>query len=474
MKTSHSIRLLLALAAASLAGSAGAETIRIAIGTQDTTINCATGGLLIRELKLLDKYLPRTGKYKDVTYDVQWKNFTSGPPLTNEMVADKLDLGAMADFPGSLNAAAFQKAGKKSLFIAPLSGNAIGTGNGIVVPADSPIQSLAELKGKTISVPFGSTAHGMLLRAIRRQGWDPDKDVTLVSQSPEVGGSALQAHKVDGHANFVPFPELFTFRGFARKIYDGSQAEAPTFHGALVNAAYAQKYPEIVVAYLRAAIEADRLMAAEPEKYSELIAKVTGIDAEVDYLFHGPLGLQNRDYTWKPEYRQALQTSIETLKLLKRTDADLNADGVIDDRYIREAFKLEGLDYDARLKSYDKQPLAARDATTGKPIADPKLAAQLWLQGEPTVRNYASPAAAFAALRQAGKEGRKARVLYVHDRNTGLKLLADKVWYVQDSKGQVSAFLHKGSADSYAKSHGGSVRNYAAVSGAAVAVASNP
>ena len=119
-----------------------AETIRVAIGTQDTTINCATGGLLIRELKLLDKYLPRTGKYKDVTYDVQWKNFTSGPPLTNEMVADKLDIGAMADFPGSLNAAAFQKAGKKSLFIAPLSGNAIGTGNGIVVPADSPIASL--------------------------------------------------------------------------------------------------------------------------------------------------------------------------------------------------------------------------------------------------------------------------------------------------------------------------------------------
>ncbi|QRQ84815.1 ABC transporter substrate-binding protein [Cupriavidus oxalaticus] len=474
MKTSYSIRLLLAVAAASLAGTAGAETIRIAIGTQDTTINCATGGLLIRELKLLDKYLPRTGKYKDVTYDVQWKNFTSGPPLTNEMVADKLDIGAMADFPGSLNAAAFQKAGKKSLFIAPLSGNAIGTGNGIVVPADSPIQSLAELKGKTISVPFGSTAHGMLLRAIKRQGWDPDNDVTLVSQSPEVGGSALQAHKVDGHANFVPFPELFTFRGFARKIYDGSQAEAPTFHGALVNAAYAQKYPEIVVAYLRAAIEADRLMAAEPEKHSELIAKVTGIDAEVDYLFHGPLGLQNLDYTWKPEYRQALQTSIETLKLLKRTDADLNADGVIDDRYIREAFRLEGLDYDARLKSYDKQPLAARDAATGKPIADPKLAAQLWLQGEPTVRNYASPAAAFAALRQAGREGRKARVLYVHDRNTGLKLLADKVWYVQDGKGQVSAFLLKGSADSYAKDHGGSVRNYAAVSGAAVAVAGNP
>lgn len=67
------------------------ETIRVAIGTQDTTINCATGGLLIRELKLLEKYLPRDDKYKDAQYDIQWKNFTSGAPLTNEMVAGKLD-----------------------------------------------------------------------------------------------------------------------------------------------------------------------------------------------------------------------------------------------------------------------------------------------------------------------------------------------------------------------------------------------
>jgi NitT/TauT family transport system substrate-binding protein len=36
-----------------------------------------------------------------------------------------------------------------------------------------------------------------------------------------------------------------------------------------------------VVAYLRAAIEADGLLAAEPEKYSELIAQVTGIEAAV-------------------------------------------------------------------------------------------------------------------------------------------------------------------------------------------------
>ncbi|MCF5173387.1 ABC transporter substrate-binding protein, partial [Pseudomonas canadensis] len=212
------------LVLASISLSVQAETIRVAIGTQDTTINCAAGGLLIRELGLLDKYLPHDGKYKDATYDIHWKNFTSGAPLTNEMVAGKLDFGAMADFPGAFNGVAFEGAGKHSLFISVLSGNIKGSGNGIVVPIESSAQSLADLKGKTISVPFASTAHGMLLRAVAAQGWDPLKDVNIIAQAPEVAGSALQANKIDAHADFVPFAELFPNRGFARKIYDGSQS----------------------------------------------------------------------------------------------------------------------------------------------------------------------------------------------------------------------------------------------------------
>lgn len=454
-------RNLISLVLALAVGSASAETIRVAIGTQDTTINCATGGLLIRELNLLEKYLPRDGKYKDAKYEIVWKNFTSGPPLTNEMVADKLDIGSMADFPGSLNAAAFKRAGKKSIFVTALSGSPQGSGNGLVVPSDSPINSLAELKGKSVSVPFGSTAHGMLLRALKANGIDSEKDVNLVSQSPEVGGTALQSHKIDAHANFVPFADLFPYRGFARKIFDGSEANAPTFHGSLVNAEYAQKYPEVVVAFLRAAIEADRLLAAEPEKYSELIAKVTGIEAEVNYLFHGPLGLQTRDFTWKPEYRQALKTAIDTLALLKRNDTPLSADEVIDERYLRQAFKLSGLDYEKQLKSYAKSPLQAKDAKTGEAIRDLSRATQVWVEGEAKVRNYSSPEAALFAVRDAEKAGKKIRVVFVHDRDSGLKLLANQAWFARSPNGQIDAYLQKGAAEKSAKASGGSVVNFA-------------
>jgi NitT/TauT family transport system substrate-binding protein len=456
----------LLLAAAAAAAGAQAETIRVAIGTQDTTINCATGGLLIRELKLLEKYLPHDGRYKDVQYDIQWKNFTSGAPLTNEMVADKLDIGSMADFPGSNNGAAFLRAGKRSLFITVLSGSTLGSGNGIVVPRDSKVTLLSELKGHTISVPFASTAHGMLLRAVAAQGWDPQKDVTIITQAPEVAGPALQAGKVEAHADFVPFVELFEHRGIARKIFDGSQAATPTYHGSLVNAEYARKYPEVVVAFLRAAIEADRLIAAEPEKYSELIEKVTGIDAAVNYLYHGPLGLQTRDFTWKPEYRQALKTSIDTLKLMGR-ESTLNADTFVDDQYIRAAFKQAGLNYEQRLAHHDKLPLKASDALTGKPITEFQRVAGVWVQGEPKVRHYASIENALADLQKLERAGKTARAVYVHDLIHRIKLLAPTAWYAIDGKGQLSAFLQKDAAQAYASANKGRVLDFAGAKAAA-------
>jgi len=467
------IRPLLALLLATAFAAQAGETIRVAIGTQDTTINCATGGLLIRELKLLDKYLPHDGKYKDVSYDIQWKNFSSGAPLTNEMVADKLDIGSMADFPGANNGAAFLKAGKQSVFITVLSGSTLGSGNGVVVPRDSKVTSLSELKGHTISVPFASTAHGMLLRAVAAQGWDPQKDVNITTQAPEVAGPALQAGKIEAHADFVPFSELFEHRGIARKIFDGSQANAPTYHGSLVNAEYAKKYPEVVVAFLRAALEADRLMAAEPEKYSELIEKVTGIEAAVNYLYHGPLGLQTRDLSWKPEYRQALKTSIETLKLLGR-ESPLNAETFIDDHYIREAFKQSGLNYEARLANRDKLPLTANDALTGKPITDVQRAAGIWVQGEPKVRHYASIEAALGELQKLERSGKSAKAVYVHDLMHRIKLLAPTTWYALDATGQLSAFLQKDAATAYATANKGKVLDFAgaqAAVGAGVKVA---
>jgi ABC-type nitrate/sulfonate/bicarbonate transport system substrate-binding protein len=119
----------------------------------------------------------------------------------------------------------------------------------------------------------------MLLRAVAAQGWDPQKDVNISDPGAGSAGPALQAARSRRHADFVPFSELFEHRGIARKIFDGSQANAPTYHGSLVNAEYAKKYPEVVVAFLRCRARGRSPDRREPEKYSELIEKVTGIEA---------------------------------------------------------------------------------------------------------------------------------------------------------------------------------------------------
>ena len=317
-----SLSLLISLSARA------ADKIRVAVGTQDTTINCATGGPLVRELHLLEKYLPHTGKYQGVEYDIHWENQPTGAQLNSKYLANQLDIVQMADFPSVLGATAFAAAGGKveSFYIATLSGGINGAGNAILVPSDSPVQSLSELKGKKLSVPFGSTAHAMLIRALQDLGWDPNKDVEIVTQTPEVGGSALRAHQVDAHADFVPFGELFPFRGFARKIYDGSSTGVTTTHGVQVRSDYAAKYPEVVVAYLKATLEADRLFRADPEGVSEQLAKWTGIDAEVYYAFHGPHGIQTRDYSLKPEYVTAIRRAVDALEVLKKVDRRINVD----------------------------------------------------------------------------------------------------------------------------------------------------
>jgi NitT/TauT family transport system substrate-binding protein len=460
MKNLFKLALLSALVAGS-APSDAAETIRVAIGTQDTTINCAAGGPLVRELKLLEKYLPHDGKYKDVQYDVVWESQPTGAQLNTKFLAGQLDIVQMADFPSVIGATSFLNAGGKarSLYIATLSGGINGAGNAILVPADSTVQSLSELKGKTISVPFGSTAHAALIRAVQDLGWDPNADVHIIAQTPEVGGSALRGHQVDAHADFVPFGELFPFRGFARKIYDGSSTGVTTTHGVQVRSDYAEKYPEVVVAYLKATLEADRLFREDPEGISEKLAQWTGIEPEVYYAFHGPHGIQTRDYTLKPEFVAAIAKAAQTLKVLKKIDRDLDVASFIDDRFIRRAAKEFGYNYDKRLKGYAALPFTGNAVDTGAPVKDPKLAGQIWVKGEPRVRLYSAPEAAFAALKSLEAENKPVRVTYVHDRTSGNKLFADKAWYVAKD-GKLSAFLLKESAQSWAAKNGGSVLSY--------------
>ena len=187
-------KLLLATAfALSFVAPAYAKTIEIGIGHQSMCTDTYSAGIVIKELKLLEKHLPHTGKYKDVQYDIKWSDYSSGAPITNEMLANKLAFGVMGDYPLIVNGAKFQATSSlRSLYVAGTGYNLKGSGNGIVVPVSSNIYSIQDLKGKSISTPVGSASWGMLLKAMQDANI-PTSAYEMKNQAPAVGAANIAA-----------------------------------------------------------------------------------------------------------------------------------------------------------------------------------------------------------------------------------------------------------------------------------------
>jgi NitT/TauT family transport system substrate-binding protein len=456
-----SIRKGIVIAAALLlAVPAHAEqTLTIGIGTQDTTTNTVTAGAVIRELRLLEKYFPKSGKYADLAVKLEWQNFTSGPPVTNGMMANKLQFGAMGDYPLVVNGYTFQNNPEsKSQLISVAAYNIYGSGNGLVVNKDSPYFELSDLKGKVVSVPFGSAAHGMLLKTMQDNGWSQDY-WKLVSQSPEVGATNLQEKKIDAHADFVPFAELLPFRGYARKIYDGVESHAPTWHGVVVRTDFAEKYPEIVVAYLKAQIEAEQWVKADPKRAAEKIAEWTGIDKEVVYIFLGPGGIMTLDSTIKPALLAGANDDAEVLRKLDRVK-DFDVAKWVNDSYLRQAFKELKLNYEDQLASLANYEVHGTDPFCKKPITESRKAGEIWIDGGDIVA-YSSAKCTLAAFNDLKSKGKNAKVAYLFDSTLGIKLFADQAFYAIPSKGgDAIPFLLKKNAQAYAEKIGGTVGGF--------------
>jgi NitT/TauT family transport system substrate-binding protein len=452
--------LLLAacLAALSPVSQARADSLTIGIGTQDTTTNTVSTGIVIRKLKLLEKYLPKTGKYQGMTFDLSWQNFTSGPPVTNGMMADKLQFGGMGDYPLIVNGYTFKSNPEsQSKLIAVAAYNLDGSGNGIVVNKASPYYTLKDLKGKVVSVPFGSAAHGMVLKAMQDAGLAPDF-FHLVSQSPEVGSTNLREQKIDAHADFVPFAELLPFRGFARKIFDGVQTNLPTWHGLVVRTDFAKKYPEIVDAYLRAVIEANAWIKADPKRAAEEIASWTGTDKEVVYIFLGPGGIMTLDPTIKPQLIDAARADVKVLQNLNRIK-DFDPGAWVDDSFIRKAYAESGLDYDKALASTANYEVTGTDDFCKKPITAPRQAGEIWIK-DGAIKPYSSAACALAAYDDLLAKGTSVDVAYVFDHARGIKLFAREAFYVVTGKADVTPFMLKEDAEAFAAKSGGSVTSF--------------
>ncbi|MEH1998473.1 MAG: PhnD/SsuA/transferrin family substrate-binding protein [Nostoc sp.] len=118
---------------AAIAASSGIKTKVLRIGYM-------TAGDITRNRQVLEKRLNPLG------INVQWAKFTAGPQLLEAMNVGSLDVGAVGETPPIFA----QATGIPFVFIASTK-PPTGEGTAIVVHKDSPIKTVADLKGKTLA-----------------------------------------------------------------------------------------------------------------------------------------------------------------------------------------------------------------------------------------------------------------------------------------------------------------------------------
>jgi len=426
-----------------------AAKIDIAIGHQSMCTDTYTAGIVVKELKLLEKHLPRDGKYRDAEYNISWSDYSSGGPITNQMLANKLNFGVMGDYPLIVNGAKFQATDSlRTLYVAGTGYNLKGSGNAIVVPVGSDAYKLSDLKGKEISTPVGSAAWGMLLKATQDAGIK-SSEYTLKNQSPAVGAANIAAGKIDGHSDFCPWSEIMEFRGTGRKIFDGSETGVPYLHGVVVRKDFAEQYPEVVVAFLKAVHEAGKWIESDPLAAVEALEKWTGVEKEVLYIYFSKGGHLTLDPTIKAKWVDALKLDHAVLTREKAIPP-LDFDAWINEDYIRRAYAELGEDY-----------AAAKSKVIDPARANAGLPNEIW-HARDGISSYASVGDFLKAVAKSRATGAKLNATYVHDAETGLKLFGKTAFYVADGKGGFATFLRKGEAERRAAATGGKVLDFEA------------
>lgn len=440
------------------AGPADAKKIRIAIGHQSMCTDTYTAGIVVKELKLLEKYLPKDGQYKKAKYDISWSDYSSGGPITNQMLANKLNIGVMGDYPLIVNGAKFQETDSlRTKYVAGTGYNLKGSGNAIVVPIDSDLYTIQDLIGKDVSTPVGSAAWGMLLKAMQDADIDSDQ-YGLKNQSPAVGAANIAAGKIDAHSDFCPWSEIMEFRGTGRKIYDGSEAGVPYLHGVVVREDFADEYPEVVTAFIKAVYEAGKWINADPIAAVEKMEKWTGVEKEVLYIYFSNGGHLTLDPTIKDKWVEALKFDHGVL-VREKAIPPLDFNDWITEDYLKAAYKDMGVDY------------GAEKATIVDPAeANAALPSEIW-HARDGLSNYDSVDAFLAAVSQFKATGAKLNATYVYDKATGLKLFGKTAFYVKNSDG-FTTFLRKPDADAHASKTQGEVMDMDAALAASEALAS--
>jgi sulfonate transport system substrate-binding protein len=175
-----------AVAALSREVHAQADTKEIRIGYQKNGVL-----VIARQQATLEKHFAPQG------IEVKWVEFSSGPPMLEAMNVGSVDYGAVGDSPPIFA----QSAGAAIVYAA---GQPITNGQGILVPANSSIRGIADLKGKRVGFTKGSSAHNVIVQTLEKAGLTY-ADITPVYLTPPDAGPAFANGSIDAWSIWDPY-----------------------------------------------------------------------------------------------------------------------------------------------------------------------------------------------------------------------------------------------------------------------------
>ncbi|MFT3803113.1 MAG: sulfonate ABC transporter substrate-binding protein [Burkholderiaceae bacterium] len=206
--------------------------------------------------------------------EVRWTEFPAGPQLLEGLNVGAIDVGYVGEAPPIFA----QAAGARFAYI----GNdpAAPRAEAILVAEDSPIRSVAELKGRKVALNKGSNVHYLLVRQLEKHGLSI-QDITPVYLAPADGRAAFESRNVDAWAIWDPFQAAAEKAIGARVLADGTDSGVNNYQFYLGERGYVSRNPKVIDALFADAVEQGIWLKKNLRQAAERIAPLQGLPVDV-------------------------------------------------------------------------------------------------------------------------------------------------------------------------------------------------